>query len=231
MAIILWNQLLLYPAGVQSDELQYAARLKLPAGWSAMTALPKTGTGTDVIQFRPVSLTTLIDSPVLCGVHVRTIELGGSPAAFLHLAADSETALAMTEATQGQLRKLRTGSQRALRCDPLENFLWTLSDRIAYEGIEHHESSDNRTAERVLIDDEMRATTAVTMLLPHEYVHSWNGKNRARQGLTGNYYAAMRGDLLWVYEGLTEYLGMVLSARSGLASPEEARVGWAISPH
>src|SRR5208283_6240456 len=93
LAIILWNQLLLYPAGVQSDELQYAARLKLPAGWSAMTALPKTSAGTDVIQFHPVSLTTLIDSPALCGVHVRTIELGGSPAAFLHLAADSDTAL------------------------------------------------------------------------------------------------------------------------------------------
>jgi predicted metalloprotease with PDZ domain len=230
LAIILWNQLLLYPAGMQSDELQYAARLKLPAGWSAMTALPKTSTGTEVIQFRPVSLTTLIDSPVLCGVHVRTIELGGSPAAFLHLAADSDTALDMTEATQGQLRKLVREASALFGATHYNeyHFLWTLSDRIGYEGIEHHESSDNRTAERVLIDSEMRASTAVTTLLPHEYAHSWNGKYRRPVGLaTGNYDAPMRGDLLWVYEGLTEYLGMVLSARSGLASPEEARVGWA----
>ena len=30
----------------------------------------------------------------------------------------------------------------------------------------------------------------------------------------------MKGDLLWVYEGLTEYLGWVLAARSGLISPD-----------
>jgi predicted metalloprotease with PDZ domain len=108
------------------------------------------------------------------------------------------------------------------------HFLWTLSDFTGYEGIEHHESSDNRTAERALIDDEMRHSGAVNTLLPHEFVHSWNGKYRRPIGLaTGNYDAPMRGDLLWVYEGLTEYLGMVLSARSGLATPEEFRDGWA----
>jgi predicted metalloprotease with PDZ domain len=68
----------------------------------------------------------------------------------------------------------------------------------------------------------------VVTLLPHEYVHSWNGKYRRPLGLaTGNYDSPMKGELLWVYEGLTEYLGMVLSARSGLASPEDARDHWA----
>jgi predicted metalloprotease with PDZ domain len=33
----------------------------------------------------------------------------------------------------------------------------------------------------------------------------------------------MVGDLLWVYEGLTDYIGTVLTARSGLWSPEQFR--------
>jgi predicted metalloprotease with PDZ domain len=230
LAIILWNQLLLYPAGTRSDDLQYAARLKLPAGWTLATALPQAGATGDVVQFQPVSLTTLIDSPVLTGRYVKTVALGGQPSAFVHFAADSAAALNVPEATLTQLKKLVTEASALFGATHYGeyHFLWTLSDFIAYEGIEHHESSDNRTAERALIDDDMRRSWAVNTLLPHEFVHSWNGKYRRPVGLaTGNYDAPMRGELLWVYEGLTEYLGMVLSARSGLATPEESRDGWA----
>jgi predicted metalloprotease with PDZ domain len=230
LAIILWNQLLLYPAGTRSDDLQYAARLKLPAGWTLATALPQAGATGDVVQFQPVSLTTLIDSPVLTGRYVKTVALGGQPSAFVHFAADSAAALNVPEATLTQIKKLVTEASALFGATHYGeyHFLWTLSDFIAYEGIEHHESSDNRTAERALIDDDMRRSWAVNTLLPHEFVHSWNGKYRRPVGLaTGNYDAPMRGELLWVYEGLTEYLGMVLSARSGLATPEESRDGWA----
>jgi predicted metalloprotease with PDZ domain len=59
-------------------------------------------------------------------------------------------------------------------------------------------------------------------LLPHEFTHSWNGKYRRPAGLaTPDYQQPMKGDLLWVYEGLTEYLGKVLAARSGLFTPEQ----------
>jgi len=37
----------------------------------------------------------------------------------------------------------------------------------------------------------------------------------------------MRNDLLWVYEGLTDYYGNVLTARSGMRTPEQARDVWA----
>jgi predicted metalloprotease with PDZ domain len=47
--------------------------------------------------------------------------------------------------------------------------------------------------------------------------HSWNGKYRRPAGLaTPDYSQPMRGELLWVYEGLTPYLGEVLAVRSGL---------------
>lgn len=229
LAIILWNQLVLYPAGVQSDDLQYKARLRLPAGWSFGTALPPLNTAGDSTQFAEVSLTTLIDSPVLSGGHFRTVSLGGAPAVYLHLAADSEAALSISAASTAQLRKLVQEAAALFGATHYNeyHFLWTLSDQIGFEGIEHHQSSDDRSNERSLIDEELRRS-AVLELLPHEYAHSWNGKYRRPIGLAaGNYDAPMRGELLWVYEGLTQYLGMVLSARSGFASLEDARDRWA----
>ena len=99
------------------------------------------------------------------------------------------------------------------------HFLLTLSDHVASFGLEHHESSDDRLDERALTDDGLRRYHAE--LLPHEYVHSWNGKFRRPAGLaTKNYNEPMQGDLLWVYEGLTEYLGAVLALRSGMEPPE-----------
>lgn len=231
LAIILWNQVLLYPAGSRSDDLKFAARLTLPTAWSFATALPRApAAAADPIEFRPVSLTTLVDSPVLAGRHFRNFDLGGSPPVSLHVAADSEAALNAPEATQAHMRLLVREAYALFGATHYGeyHFLWTLSDALGYEGIEHHESSDNRSAERALIDDELRESAALTSLLPHEYVHSWNGKYRRPIGLaTGNYDTPMRGDLLWVYEGLTEYLGLVLSARSGLEPREGARDAWA----
>jgi predicted metalloprotease with PDZ domain len=230
VAIILWNQLLLYPAGVQSDDLQVSARLRLPTGWSFGTSLPKTGGSGDTIEFGQSSLTTLIDSPVLAGRYFRTVELGGTPAVYLHLAADSTAALAIPDTTTAQMRKLVQEATALFGATHYNeyHFLLSLSDQIDYEGIEHHQSSDNRAAERSLIDADLRRSSDAETLLPHEYTHSWNGKYRRPIGLaTGNYDSPMRGELLWVYEGLTEYIGMVLSARSGLASVADARDSWA----
>jgi predicted metalloprotease with PDZ domain len=230
LAIILWNQLVLYPAGRRSDELQYQAHLRLPDGWSYATALPRSGTAGGSVEFAAVSLTRLIDSPLLAGHHLRTLELGGTPPVHLHLAADSTSALAVPPSTEAALRNLVAEAAALFGAAHYGeyHFLWTLSDQIDYQGIEHHESSDNRTAERALIDEPLRRAFDVGTLLPHEYVHSWNGKYRRPVGLaTGNYDAPMRGELLWVYEGLTEYLGLVLATRSGLASAADARDGWA----
>ena len=70
------------------------------------------------------------------------------------------------------------------------------------------------------MDDTSRKLSAG--LLPHEYVHSWNGKYRRPYDLaTPDYQQPMQDDLLWVYEGLTNYLGFVLTARSGLLTTEQ----------
>jgi predicted metalloprotease with PDZ domain len=230
IAIIHWNELMFSPAGVQSDDLQIAATLRLPGGWSLGTALPHSGTSGDTTQFAPVSMTTLVDSPVLAGRHFRTIELGGAVPVYLHLAADSEAALDITPKHTAQLRKLVQEATTLFGATHYNeyHFLWSLSDTIGFEGIEHHQSSDNRSSERSLIDDDLRHSGRISTLLSHEYTHSWNGKFRRPAGLaTGNYETPMRTDLLWVYEGLTEYLGLVLAARSGLYSPVDAHDHWA----
>ncbi len=231
LAVVSWNQLLLYPEGVDADALQYQANLKLPAAWKFGTALPiRRETGAE-IEFQPAPLTTLIDSPLSAGSHYRTVELGSDNGLmhYLHIAADSDRALeAAPETIQGFKNLVQEeGALFQARHYRDYHFLLTLSDHVAHFGLEHHESSDDRVGERTLIDDAQRVTEG--FLLPHEFTHSWNGKFRRPAGLAGKdgrdggYDTPMKGELLWVYEGLTEYLGEVLTPRSGLWTPEQYR--------
>ncbi len=59
-------------------------------------------------------------------------------------------------------------------------------------------------------------------LLPHEFVHSWNGKYRRGANLwTPDFRTPMEDNLLWLYEGQTQFWGYVLGARSGMLSKED----------
>jgi predicted metalloprotease with PDZ domain len=226
LAVLNWNQLLLYPQGVPADKLQLQATLRVPNSWRYGTALRIKRESGNQIEFEPASLTTLVDSPVSTGAHYRTIELGADNgiAHYLHLAADSDRATEILPETIAQYKNLvvETGALFGSRHYRSYHFLFTLSDHVAHFGLEHHESSDDRLGERTLVDEGPRKTAA--SLLPHEFVHSWNGKYRRPSGLaTGGFDAPMKGDLLWVYEGLTNYLGEILAPRSGLWSPEDYR--------
>lgn len=226
LAVINWNQVVLYPAGWPAAELTYVASLQLPPGWKFGTALPVARQESYAIEFQPASLVTLIDSPVLAGAHFREIALtaGQEPQHFLDMAADADADLAMSPQVEADYRQLvaETGALFGARHYRDYHFLYTLSQYTAHFGLEHHESSDDRTFERVLLDqDEFKVSAG---LLPHEFTHSWNGKFRRPAGLaTPDYQQPMKGELLWVYEGLTQYLGNMLTARSGLYTPEEYR--------
>jgi predicted metalloprotease with PDZ domain len=229
VAIILWNRLLLYPAGVSSDQLQYRPSLTVPAGWQLASALTARETNGNHIVFAPETLTTLIDSTVLTAKHLRTVELGGSPAVFLHLAADSDAALEMPAEMIAHYKALVAEASALFGGAHYRayHFLWTLSNHIARDGIEHHESSDDRSPEKAVIDDEVRRSEAT--LLPHEYAHSWNGKYRRPIGLAPrDFNTPYDTRLLWVYEGLTEYLQEILAVRAGLLTPREYQEDWAV---
>ncbi|HMF01779.1 MAG TPA: M61 family peptidase [Terriglobia bacterium] len=226
LAFLSWNQLVLYPQGKASDDVQVAAELRLPADWKFGTALPVAKANGSDVQFKTVSLTTLVDSPVLTGRHYRRIELspGSTPAHYLDVAADTEEALNAPTELIDKYKKLVKEAQALFGATHYReyHFLLALSDQIAHFGLEHHESSDNQSRENFLTDSSSQMAGAT--LLPHEFVHSWNGKYRRPEGLaTRDYEQPMKGDLLWVYEGLTEYLGWVLTARSGLRTPDQNR--------
>jgi predicted metalloprotease with PDZ domain len=232
LAMISWNQVLLYPQGKSPRELTYAASLRLPAGWKFATALEVASQTGDTVAFKPVTLNFLIDSPVLSGAHFRVVPLATeiTPPHRLDLAADSDAALAIPADVVDEYSQLvrQTGALYGARHYGHYDFLVSLSDHVAHFGLEHHQSSDDRMRERAFVDGYLYASGG--SLLPHEFTHSWNGKYRRPAGLaTANYQEPMKGELLWVYEGLTQYLGVILSGRSGLWTPEQFREHLAVS--
>ena len=228
-----WNQALLYPAGHFASGIRFEARLKLPEGWRQASALRGTDgqvpqPGRDGwVRYAPVSLETLVDSPLFAGPHLKRIELDppGTPQAVaLNILADEAGQL---EATPQQIDAHRALVQQSdklfgARHFRQYDFLLSLSDHFGGIGLEHHESSENGVRPNYF--KEWDKAIRSRELLPHEYVHSWNGKFRRPQDLwTPQYNLPMRNSLLWVYEGMTQYWGHVLAARSGLSTPEQAR--------
>ena len=232
LMVLKWNHALLYPKGSDPRALMVSASVRLPDGWSFASALPVTSRTGDGARFGAVSLETLIDSPLAAGAHSRTLDLGppDGPPHSLHLFGDSPESLAMKPAASAAFSRLVSECGSLFGGWPYQryHFLLSLSDHIPHGGLEHHQSSDNRVWERTLLDDAQWSVRA--SLLPHEIVHSWNGKYRRPAGLaTRDYQQPMKTDLLWVYEGLTTYLGNVLTARSGLRSQADARDALAYS--
>jgi predicted metalloprotease with PDZ domain len=225
LGLIAWNQVLLYPTGLNANDIAVEASLRIPDGWQFGTALPVAECG-PAIRFQPVSLMTLVDSPVVTGKYYRNVRLiETAPTSEIDIVADSPGALALPDDKIEQYRKLTLeaamlfGSTHYLHY----HFLVALSENIFHDGLEHHESSLNTMPENGFTDKELLGTESD--LLPHEFVHSWNGKYRRPASLTiPNFQKPMLDDMLWVYEGLTEYLGScILTARSGLRTVDLTR--------
>ncbi len=225
MSVIRWNQFVLYPKGKPIDAIPFQASLKIPAGWKLSTPLTIESQNGDTTHFGTVDLETLVDSPVIAGRYHREVRLGtGEPAHYLCLVAETPADLEITPKQKALYEKLVAEAKALFGTQHYQSyrFLVTLSDKMGYHGLEHHQCSDDGMPEHSMADDE--AGKAIAYLLPHEYVHSWNGKYRRPAGLvTPTYQEDNNTRLLWVYEGLTEYLGTVLTARSGLWTLDEAR--------
>ena len=138
-----WNQVVLYPQGQASDAVQVLASVRLPEGWKYGTALTPALTtahaARNEIDFDPVSLTTLVDSPLIAGVHYKQIELvpaGEMPAHYLDMVGDSEEAIAISPADISAYRKLVAEADALFGAHHYRqyHFLYTLSDRWATMG-------------------------------------------------------------------------------------------------
>ena len=225
LLIVSWNQNVLYPAGVPAAKIIYHPTLRLPEGWKFGTALPQESATGNEITFVPVALDRLVDSPVIAGEYFRAVDVTppGEPIHHeIDMVADSEAALEMSPEIQKDFTNLvaETGKLFGTRHYHNYHFLLTLSNHVAHFGLEHHESNDSRTEERGVVMPQGRR--GVGGLLSHEFVHSWNGKFRRPADLsTPDFETPMRTDLLWVYEGFTDFLGNLLATRSGLWTPEQ----------
>lgn len=225
LARIKWNRLLVYPQGMNSDAISVKSSLKLPAGWQFASALPIANENRDEFQFKEVSLTQLVDSPAIIGANFRKFPLAATGMTHeMDVLADTNAALEMKPETLTGLKAMVAEAYALFGARHYRSykFLVTLSDHGGGEGLEHHESSEDGVGEKAFSEELELLDFAE--LIGHEYAHSWNGKYRRPAGLaTPDFEQPMRGELLWVYEGLTQYLGKVLPARSGLWTAEEFR--------
>jgi predicted metalloprotease with PDZ domain len=173
-----------------------------------------------------VSVEQLVDSPLIAGKYFREIPLAPeiTPKHYLDVAADAPEDLDLKPEILKSFSQLvrETGPLYQSRHYETYHFVLSLSDILRGEGLEHHQSSDNGTEEKGFSDPKLELLNAE--LLPHEFTHSWNGKYRMPVGLaTPDYSVPLQGDLLWVYEGMTQYWGNVLAARSGLWTADTYR--------
>ena len=225
LLVLEWNEVVLYPADLPAEKLTYEAKLVMPDGWKFGTSLPVENAAGNRVSFKPISLDMLVDSPVITGEFYRSIDLTppGEPIHHeIDIAADSADALNMTPENQKQMTSLvaESGKLFGSRHYRDYHFLLALSDHVAHFGIEHHESNNSRLPERPFLLPS--SGMALGGLLAHEFAHSWNGKFRRPADLTVRYYQEpMKTDLLWGYEGLTDYVGPMLAARSGLWTAEQ----------
>ena len=228
MGIINFNTCLLYPDGIDIHEAEVDLSLRLPEGWKFGTSLPRRESGAPEgwIAFERRTFEEVVDSPVIMGKYLRELELRKeAPPVFGHFASESEGAIQLDDKYVRQLGKLADEAMVMFGSAPYEayHFLVGASDLIPGIGLEHLNSSLNVVRERDLVE-EKRLKFRAASLLPHELVHAWCGKYRRPAGMvTTNYHTDKRTGLLWVYEGLTTYLGDVLMVRSGQVTPEEYR--------
>lgn len=225
-ADLTWNSVLLYPAGYFSRRISFAAELRLPEGWKFATALEVKSQNGNLVQFKDTTLNTLIDSPLYAGINFKRVDIssGSDNLVYLDVFADKPELLEITSDELQYHKNLVIQAQKLFNSRHYDHydFLFSLSDTVGGKGLEHHQSSEDGTRGNYFTD--WPAGVLGRALLPHEYAHSWNGKFRRPADLwTANFNEPMQNDLLWVYEGLTDYYGNVLTARSGLCTLDETR--------
>jgi len=220
IAAIVWTQALLYPSTGTIADTIFRTSIKLPGSdWKFATALTGSKRDGDVVSFDDTSLERLADSPLDMGVNFRRWKIwsDGDAAAYLDVFGDIPEEVNASDEVVAHYGALvrEMLAMYGVRHWRNYNFLLTVSDVLPGEGIEHHESSDDGAGGDYLINDDSLKGNA--SLLSHEFNHSWDGKYRMPEGLyPSNLQKPYDDSLLWIYEGMTQYYGDIMSWRDGL---------------
>jgi predicted metalloprotease with PDZ domain len=229
-ADLTWNSVVVYPAGYFARDIKLEATLRIPQGWRYATPLDTASVDGNLVHFKAATLNTLIDSPLYAGANFKRVDLSTGPdnKVYLDVFADQPSDMEIASDQLQYHKNLVIQAQKLFNSHHYDqyDFLFSLSDIVSGKGLEHHQCSEDGSPANYFTD--WASNVGSRGLLAHEYVHSWNGKFRRPADLwTANFNVPMRNTLLWVYEGLTDYYGNVLTARSGLRTPEQARDVWA----
>ena len=233
LAVLEWEKLMLYPANTPVRDIAIQPSLIVPAGWGIGTALTPIGSGSypvpaagSATHFAATNVEQLEDSPVVAGQYFHEFPLAPeiTPKHFIDVVSDQPDDSKLRPALLSELNNLVREADALYSSHHYNvyHFLLTLSDGAGEDGLEHGQSSDNGVDEKGYADDAHQLSMAD--LLPHEFTHSWNGKYRRPVGLyQPDFATAQQGALLWVYEGMTQYLGNMLAARSGIMTQAQYR--------
>lgn len=250
MACLEWERLMLYPARIPVKDIAIEPSITTPAGWGIGTALISTGTsappattgvaesahmppaGALTTHFAATNVEQLLDSPVIAGKYFHEFPLAPevTPKHYIDVVSDEPEDSNLRPELLAELSNLvrEAGAAYASHHYNQYHFLLTLSNVAGGEGLEHGQSSDNGVGEKGFSDPAQ--TLGNSDLLSHEFTHSWDGKYRRPATLYQPDFATpQQGMLLWVYEGMTQYMGNVLAARSGLKTQAQYRDMLALS--
>ncbi len=219
IGIINWNTIAIYPDGIPVRDINVHLKLILPKNWQYGSALPFDHANGDTLIFKPVTFEEFIDMPLIGGKNFRTVKFGSTKMAdyYLHIAADDAEYLPKNDSTFIAFARLANEAEALFGRTHFDDyhFLLTVSDLIPGIGLEHRNSSLNGVNSKAFKEPH-KYDPNLRYLIPHEFVHAWCGKYRRPVGMnTPDYQTNKNMDLLWVYEGLTEYLGYVLGMRAG----------------
>lgn len=215
-----WEKMSLYPAGHYVRQIKVKPTVTFPAGWQVFTALDGKAASGNVVTWDVTDYETLVDSPIFAGLHAARHDLGQG--VWFDLVADKPEYLQIAPENLKVYRNMVDEALLAFGAKHFDHydFLLAMTDRMGGIGLEHHRSSENQYEPRTLID--WAAGDWDRNVIPHEFSHSWDGKYRRPARLwTPDYRAPMQDNLLWVYEGQTQFWGLVLAARSGVQSKEQ----------
>ena len=216
-----WEQVSLYPAGYYTRQIPVQATVTYPAGWQAATALRGKRTG-DTVAYDVIDYEALQDSPVFAGEHFKAVDLGNN--VTLNIVADDADELVYTPEQIAKHKRLvdEAGALFGSYHFDHYDFLLAITDEMGGIGLEHHRSSENQVEPGYFKKWSDGEALLDRNLLPHEFTHSWDGKFRRPDLLwTPDFRTPMQDNLLWVYEGQTQFWGYVLGARSGLFTKQE----------
>jgi predicted metalloprotease with PDZ domain len=226
--LLAWNTVMLYPLGIDKLKLMVQPSLILPPGWKQGSALQVTAESGSRIDFAPLSIERLVDSPVLAGEYFRAVPLQSSWPAELDVTGDSQSAV--DDADKAHAFELFTkliDQDRAMFGYRHWNKMHLLVSQSAsdpYDGLEHENSPWDAVGDAGLSKKDVLQSLGWP-LLAHEQSHSWCGKYRRPGELysKSDFQGPERTTLLWVYEGLNEYIGMLLATRAGFNDPDYMR--------